>query len=307
MQLVVKQADQFVKEYHFERGPVYIGREVESHVCLLHESVNYEHCVLCGDQMQWFAQDLDKTGRTKLNSQPIRKSPIKDGDILLVGEFTIEIRMVTANVTLPSEKAQEDVLKFATRAMKNIVRRYDQSDSPDIRMPPSRHKDYQTAITAIEKADTLELFNKTLLAIAIKQFNMLHTWIALRKGPAGDLTHKVGKRRTGQSVELHEILFRELIDDTLSKHEYILIPILPKEKIYERIRSALIAPITSMTGCHGVIYIDNAAEDNHYSLTDLDYLMLLTSAVGVRMKELLLKDPHEPQKESSPDASRIQV
>jgi len=56
-----------------------------------------------------------------------------------------------------------------------------------------------------------------------------------------------------------------------------------------------------------VIYIDNAAEDSHYSLTDLDYLMLLTSAVGVRMKELFIKDQHEPQKESTPDASRIQV
>jgi hypothetical protein len=280
---------------------------VESHVCLLHESVNYEHCVLCGDQMQWFAQDLDKTGRTKLNSQPIRKSPIKDGDVLLVGEFTIEIRMVTANVALPSEKAHEDMLKFATRAMKNIVRRYDQSDSPDIRMPPPRQKDFLMAITAIEKADTPELFCKTLLAIAIKHFNMLHTWIGLRKTPTGGLSIKLGKRRTGQSVDLHEILFRDLIDEALNRQEYILIPILPKEQLYERIRSALIAPITSMTGCHGVIYIDNAAEDSHYSLTDLDYLMLLTSAVGVRMKELLAKDQHEPQKETTPDASRIQV
>jgi pSer/pThr/pTyr-binding forkhead associated (FHA) protein len=307
MQLVIKQSDQFVKEYRFDQGPVYIGREMESHVCLAHESVNYEHCVLCGAQTQWFAQDLDRQGRTTLNNQPIRKSPIKDGDILHVGDFTIEIHMVTTSVVLPSEKAKEEVLKQATRAMKNIVRRYDQGDSPDIRMPPLRYKDYQTAITAIEKADSLELFNKTLLAIAIKQFNMLHTWIALRKGPAGELTHKIGKRRTGQSVELQEILFRDLIEESLSKHEYILIPILPKEKIYERIRSALIVPILSMTGCHGVIYIDNAAEDNHYSLTDLDYLMLLTTVAGVRMKELFVKDHPEPQKDTSADASRLHV
>ncbi|NLH16879.1 MAG: FHA domain-containing protein [Phycisphaerae bacterium] len=307
MQLVIKQADQFVKEFHFDQGPIYIGREVESQVCLAHESVNYEHCVLCGAQNQWFAQDLDRQGRTKLNNQPIRKSPIKDGDVLVVGDFTIEIHMVSGGVVLPSEQAKEEVLKHATRAMKNIIRRYDQGDSPDIRMPPARHKDFQTALTAIQKADTPELFNKTLLAVALKHFNMLHTWVGIRKSPTGELTHKIGKRRTGQSVELHEILFRDLIDEALSRQEYILIPILPKEKIYERIRSALIAPILSMTGCHGVIYIDNAAEDNHYSLTDLDYLMLLTTAVGVRMKELFAKDPHEPQKESPHDATRISV
>ncbi len=301
MQLVVKQADQFVKEYHFARGPVYIGRETESHVCLLHESINYEHAVLCGaDETQWFAQDLDRAGRTLLNNQSIRKAPLQDGDVLHVGEFTIEIHL-TADAELPMDRGKDDALKNATRAIKNIVRRYDQSDAPDIRMPAARQKDLQTALTAIEKADSLELFHKTLQAIAIKHFTMLHTWIGLRKSPAGDLQLRIGRRRTGQSVDLHELVFRDLIEESLSKQEYILIPILPKEKIYERIRSALIAPICSMTGCHGVIYIDNAAEDNHYSLVDLDYLMILTVQAGIRMKELFARDS-ESHKETTTDA-----
>jgi hypothetical protein len=306
MQLVVKQADQFVKEYHFARGPVYIGREMESHVCLPHESINYEHAVLCGaDETQWFAQDLDRTGRTLLNSQAIRKAPLKDGDVLHVGEFAIEVHL-TKDVELPIDRGKDDALKRATRAMKNIVRRYDQSDSPDIRMPAARQKDLQTALTAIQKADNLDLFHKTLQAIAIKQFNMLHTWIGLRKSSAGDLQLRIGRRRTGQSVDLHELVFRDLIEESLSKQEYILIPILPKEQIYERIRSALISPICSITGCHGVIYIDNAAEDNHYSLVDLDYLMILTVQAGIRMKELFARDL-ETRKETLTDAGKIHV
>jgi GAF domain-containing protein len=43
----------------------------------------------------------------------------------------------------------------------------------------------------------------------------------------------------------------------------------------DRIRSALIAAISGQTGCYGVIYVDNAMVHDHYTLGDLDYLMLV--------------------------------
>jgi len=41
------------------------------------------------------------------------------------------------------------------------------------------------------------------------------------------------------------------------------------------VRSAMIAPIMDPTGCFGVIYVDNALEQQPYTLSDLDYLMML--------------------------------
>jgi GAF domain-containing protein len=37
----------------------------------------------------------------------------------------------------------------------------------------------------------------------------------------------------------------------------------------------MIAPIMDPTGCFGVIYVDNALEQQPYTLSDLDYLMML--------------------------------
>ena len=37
----------------------------------------------------------------------------------------------------------------------------------------------------------------------------------------------------------------------------------------------MIAAIIRSAGCFGVLYVDNAMADDHYSLSDLDYLMLL--------------------------------
>ncbi len=58
-----------------------------------------------------------------------------------------------------------------------------------------------------------------------------------------------------------------------------------KEK--ERICSALIASITRRQGCFGIIYIDNAMIQEHYSLSDLDYLMLLAIHTASVLKRLL--------------------
>ena len=44
----------------------------------------------------------------------------------------------------------------------------------------------------------------------------------------------------------------------------------------EQICSAMIAPIMRQTDCFGVIYIDNAGDQKNYTLSDLDYLMLIT-------------------------------
>jgi GAF domain-containing protein len=37
----------------------------------------------------------------------------------------------------------------------------------------------------------------------------------------------------------------------------------------------MIAPIMDPTGCFGVLYVDNSADQGPYALSDLDYLMLL--------------------------------
>ncbi len=293
MQLVVKRADSFVKEVRFTQGPVYIGRQIENNLCLDHESVLQEHSVLCGaDTTRWFIEDLSREKKTCVNSKPVKHIQLRDGDIIAIGDYTIEVQFggTQAAASAPvAISAAEAAAQVASRPPKNIIRRFDQNDSPDIRMPARRYKQYNAATIAIQKSDTEQALVKTLLAVAVQQLNMFHTFIAVSKDPTAapaDPACQAGKRRTGQNIKLHEMVFQHFIREAMEKKEYVLIPILPENRVYERIRSALIAPILSPLGCHGVIYVDNAVDDPNYNLQDLDYLILLAVQTGTRLMNI---------------------
>ncbi|MBN1816259.1 MAG: FHA domain-containing protein [Sedimentisphaerales bacterium] len=287
MQLVVKQSDSFLKEVHFSQGPVYIGREIESHLCLPDHSVDHEHAVLCGaDETEWFAEHVSSMGLTLLNQKPIQRQQLRDGDVLTIGDYQIEVQLNgrAATAAIAGMSTEELAARVAARPPKNIIRLFDQADSPDLRMPPRRYKDYIGATLAIQMAKSEAELIKALLAVTVQQMKMLHTFIGIRRRPEGPFTCQVGKRRTGQNLKLKDLVFQHFITEAMEKKEYILIPILPENRIYERIRSALIAPLLSPIGCHGVIYADNAVDDPHYSLNDLDYLILLAVQAGARLR-----------------------
>jgi hypothetical protein len=55
----------------------------------------------------------------------------------------------------------------------------------------------------------------------------------------------------------------------------------------ERIRSAMIASLKTTKGCYGVLDADNAMVHEHYSLSDLDYLMVLAIHTAALLKNFL--------------------
>jgi len=286
MHLIVKQSGTLVKDLHFARGPIYIGRQLESHLCLPDLAVSREHAVIYGaDNAQWFAEDLGSANKTYLNKKAIHKSEIADGDVLQIAGFTIEIQLGNDR-----EKADAmsmgDTVAVDVHTPETIIRRYEAKDAPPIRFNPSRAKDYLNAAAAILNARGPEELLNALMTITAEQFGTFHNWIGLRTAGGGELTLEAGHKSTGQDVKLEELIFCKMIVEAMNKVEYTLIPLLPKDKQYERIRSGLICPIEGPNGCHGIIYIDNAVDRTHYSLADLDYLVLLAVQAGTLLEKL---------------------
>jgi len=282
MHLVVKQSGTLVKDLHFARGPIYIGRQIESHLCLPNLAVSREHAVIYGaDNTQWFAEDLGSANKTFLNKRAIHKAEVADGDVLQIASFTIEVQLSNDDAHL----AMSDTLAMDVHTPETIVRRYEAKDAPPIRFNPSRAKEYLKATAAILYTKNPEELLSTLMTITADQFSTFHNWIGLRTAASGELTCEAGRKSTGQNVRLAELIFAKMIVDAMNKLEYTLIPLLPKDKQYERIRSGLIVPIEGPAGCHGVIYIDNATDHTHYSLPDLDYLVLLAVQAGTMLEK----------------------
>lgn len=284
MRLVVKKGGQTVNELRFARGPISIGRHVHSQVFLSDRAVSRQHAVIYTTQEgKWVIEDLDSANKTYLNDEAIKTAEIKTGDCIRVGDFEIEVELeagadVEGGIHLEDTLVPDSLrapLASAAPTRNIMIRRADAEHGPDIKLPAKRIKDFLEATEAICKSNGPDEVLKTLLSLTLRQFRAYHSWCALRNLPEGPMTSHAGKGRDGHAVELNQIKVHEKITQAIDKKEFVLVPRVSSPTDEEKIRSAMIAPIVDPDGCFGVLYVDNAMDHDYYSLSDLDYLMLL--------------------------------
>jgi len=294
MRLVVKKNGSTIKEHQFEKGPIYIGRHVHSQVFLPDKSVSRQHAVIFSSHDgKWMVEDLDSANKTFLNDEPIHKSEIKTGDLLNITDFTIEVNLEDG-VEVESESGEqihmEDTLSLS-HGPQVIAREMDSEQAPPIRFPATRVDDFMEATEAISKADSTDKLLLTLLDVIQKQFDAYTVWCALRIQPTGPMTCHAGKKRDGKTIQLNELKLSEKITQVAEKKQFMLFLFsrIPNQAKEGDLRSVVIAPIMSRAGCLGILYVDNAIGDEHYSLSDLDYLMM----IGIHTSNILqnLQEP----------------
>jgi pSer/pThr/pTyr-binding forkhead associated (FHA) protein len=292
MRLVLKQKDGETKEYQFAQGPIHIGRAADCHVALPDRTVSKKHAVIaCNGEGKWHVQDLDSANKTYLNGEAVRTAEIKTGDSIRITDFTIEVNVEDkARPVDPSEL--EDTLNLeaglATPVHETVVRKPDAGHAPAMRLPAKRLSDFSQACDAICRTKNLEDLLVTLLNLGLKQFSAFNTWCALREQPSGPMTYHAGKRRDGSTVDLNEIKLADKINQAVERRQSLVMPRVAADvEEKSRIRSALIAAIAGPTGCYGVIYVDNAMVHDHYTLGDLDYLMLVAAHTAAVLSKFL--------------------
>ena len=273
--LAVKQNDSTIKEFRFAKGPVYIGRHAKSQIFISDIAVSRHHAVIFSTpDGKWMAEDLDSTNKTYLNGEAIHKAEVKTDDILRISDVTIQIKF-EEKIDSDEPDRMEDTLIASPCRQEIVVRKPYSKHAPDIRLPAERTADFIEATGAICKANGLDEVIQALLHIAAKQFSAFHAWCALRDQPCGPMTRHAGKKRSGEAVVLTDIMLNEKITQAVEDGQFILFPRISTQIGEERIHSAVIVPVMDKAGCFGVIYIDNAMDHEHYTLGDLDYLMLI--------------------------------
>ena len=292
MRLLVKQSDGNAKELQFEQGPISIGRGANNRVFLPDKGVSREHAVIRAmGAGKWMIEDLGSSNKTYLNNKAVRKAEIKHGDCLRITDFTLEVILEKP----PAEQSlqAEDTLLHLEAALttpkhETVVRKPDAQHAPAMRLAARRLSDFSKATEIIFNAGGLDELLLTLLDITLEQFNAYHVWCALRNQPTGPMTYQAGKSRTGQTVDLSKIKLQSKIAQAVEKGQFLVLPrVSAQVEEEEAIRSALIATIMRPDGCFGVIYVDNGMKDKHYSLSDLDYLMLVAMHTAAVLRNFL--------------------
>lgn len=277
MRLIVKRGDNVVNELRFSKGPIYIGRQIGSQVFLPDRAVSRQHTVIyTTTEGKWVAEDLDSANKTYLNNEVIHKAEIKDGDMLKVSDFQIEI-LIEDTEKSGAGVSLEDTLHATLHEPQIVIRHMESTDAPLIKMQAKRGQDFAYAAAEVCKClDSNELMT-TLLDLLFKQFKPFHGWIGLRKNPEGPIEVSKGKEKSGTSVKLEELVFSSRVNEALKMHNYILIPRLPmRAESDNKVNSAIIAPIMSEKNCYGAFYADNSLDHERYGLNDLDYMILVS-------------------------------
>lgn len=292
MRLIVKQKDGDTREFQFSEGPITIGRVAGNQVLLPGGTVSKQHAVISlTDDGKWQVEDMDSANKTYLNDEAIHKVEINTGDSIRITEFTIEVDLEDKPPVAEPDQMEDTLnLEAALTTPKHeiVVRKPDAQHAPAMRLRARRLTDFSQATDTITEVENLEALLVTLLNIMSRQFSAFHVWCALREQPSGPMTYHAGKRRDGKAVELDQLKLQDKINEAVERgHSMVLPRVSAQIEDKERIRSALIATVRGPAGCYGVLYVDNAMVHDHYTLGDLDYLMLLAIHTAAVLKKLM--------------------
>ena len=291
MRLIVKQGERTLNEFHFDKGPVYIGRHANSQVFLPDKVVSRQHAVIYNTKDGlWVVEDLDSANKTYLNGDEIHKTEVKTGDVIRISDFNIEVNFDTAPPPDLSEtvELEESPATLAT-GPQIIIRKLGAEKAPAIRFQAERATDFLYAIEELKKADNLDRALLVLLELVSKQFKTYQVWGAMRGKAGGPMTSHAGRNRSGLAIEQTDLEFGDKIGEAIDKKQFMLF-IFTRDLSQQKetqIRSVIIAPLLTPAGCFGVIYANDTFRDDHYNLGDLDFLMLL----GLHTASVLAKLP----------------
>jgi pSer/pThr/pTyr-binding forkhead associated (FHA) protein len=288
MRLIVKRQDRVVNELRFSKGPIYIGRQIGSQVFLPDRAVSRQHTVIyTTTEGKWVAEDLDSANKTYLNNDVIHKAEIKDGDVLKVSDFQIEIRIEESEQAGGSVASLEDTLHATLHEAQIVIRHMDSADAPLIKMQAKRGKDFAHAASTICKCHDIQELLSTVLELLFYQFKPFHAWVGLSKDPKGLFEFAKGKEVGGSAVKLEQLVFASRVNEVTKSHQYILVPRLPiRAEADNKVNSAIITPIMSDDNCYGAFYADNSLEHERYGINDLDYMILVSLMVGAFVRNI---------------------
>ena len=293
MKLTIENNEGDINNLKFESGPVCIGRRQGLDVFLSDILVSKEHAKIDIEQGNWVLKDLQSVNKTLLNGKAIHKAQLKNGDIFKIGNSTIifsidEVSHKEVEQASQCDETLELEAMLSTPRDEMVVRNLDGKHAPAMRLAAKRLMEFSVAAEAICDTDNIDDLINVLISTTMEQFGASCVWCGIRKQTDGELIRQVGKKQNGEPVELNDIKLNERITQALKRGRSLVLPqVAPSLEETDKIRSALIAVIQNNSGSYGVLYVHNPMKHKHYSLSDLDYLMLIAMHTAAVIKKYL--------------------
>lgn len=289
MRLFVSLGESSVNELKFDRGPIYMGRQMGSQVFLPDKAVSRQHAVLYTTKDgTWVIEDLGSSNKTHVNSKVIHKCELNHNDIVRIADFLIRVSLEAENDRHREIEMEDTIMgeHHVHRDLHTVERKLEALDAPPIKFQPKRLKQYHEMLLAINNCNSLESLFKSSMDILFRQFKAKNIWMSFRKAPTGPMDIEDGKQITTEHIKKLELAIPASLAEAISDNKYLLVHQLPRQITARGIRSVLITPILTAKTNHGVVYIENSTDHPHFNLEDMDYLLVLSVNIGYCIQRL---------------------
>ncbi|MGE4286115.1 MAG: FHA domain-containing protein [Phycisphaerae bacterium] len=301
MNLTVSKDGVGVTELQFDRGPIRIGREIGSEVFIPDTSVSRKHAVIYNnDEGDWILEDLHSSNGTKVNGNQVWKTTLKSGDVIQICGFDLQL-MIAENKQRKQSMHLEDTIVNADNPeldvsdsveirSRDIITRDMHSDgNPMLRINNDRFRKLRSHLSDIlmmeKPADLMEYLVQTVL----RDFHACHCWCGIMNSDATIVLESIGRNRDTTQVRFEDIMLNNHIIYSAKQKEHILVPRMLRSDRRANLRSALIVSFVLEDGRIFTVYIDNTCEHEHYTINDLDYLIMFTDQLVAQMDALIKK------------------
>jgi len=289
MRLFVSLGESSVNELKFDRGPIYVGRQMGSQVFLPDKSVSRQHAVFYTTKDGvWVIEDLGSSNKTHVNSKVVHKTELKHNDIVRIADFLIRVSLEADEDHDRHSELDETLVgeHHVHRDLHTVERTLDAMDAPPFKFPPKRIKHYHEFLKILNRQKSLDALYKSTMDVLFRQFKGKNIWMAFRKSSTGPMDIEDGRKISTEHIKRLDLALPGSLTDAIRENKYLLVHQLPRQIISRGVRSIIIAPITAEKENHGVIYIANSTDHPHYNLADLDYLILLSINLGYKITKL---------------------
>lgn len=289
MRLFISLGESSVNELKFDKGPIYVGRQMGSQVFLPDKAVSRQHAVFYTTKDgSWMLEDLGSSNKTFINSHAIHKTELKHNDVVRIADFLIRVSL-ESDEDQDRKMQMEDTLigKDHIRSeLHTVERNLEAGDAPPVKFPAHQMRHYHEALFSLCDQQDLNALYKASMDVMFRQFKAANVWMGFRKRPAGPMDIQGGRKLTTEHIEKQDLAIPASLAEAQEKGKYLLVHQLPRQISNRGIRSVIITPILVGKDSHGIVYIENSKEHPHYSLPELDYLILLTINIGYMIKKL---------------------
>lgn len=288
MHLIIEKNGEKKDEVAFDNGPAYIGRQIGSKIFLPDLGISRQHAVLYNlHKDEWYIEDLDSSNKTFVNGDEITKCRLVSGDVISVCEYKLIVEIEKDKTREPSIHL-DDTIAHAHYELKTITRKLSNDDSPLVRISHQRVEMLRKSladIMAINNIDELLDFSTKQL---LRQMHAAHSWIGIFEKGMSSICHNCGRNLDTTRITYESLPLKDQINTAITQSEHILVPqIVQPMGQNKNLRSAIITSFPLKDGKAGAAYIDNTREHEHFTIVDLDYLMIMTTMLAAKIDSLI--------------------